>query len=57
MGLSRRFHQVRASIDTGARDAPIFVHPPARHVARKVTAFRDFLVEHFASYPLLGRSA
>lgn len=33
-----------------------FVHPPARHVARKVTAFRDFLVEHFASYPLVGRA-
>jgi DNA-binding transcriptional LysR family regulator len=32
------------------------VHPPARHVARKVTAFRDYLVEHFASYPLVGRA-
>jgi DNA-binding transcriptional LysR family regulator len=32
------------------------VHPPARHVARKVTALRDYLVEHFTSYPLAGRA-
>jgi DNA-binding transcriptional LysR family regulator len=32
------------------------VHPPAQHVPRKVTALRDYLVEHFAAHPLVGRS-
>lgn len=34
-----------------------FVHAPARHVPRKVGAFRDYVVEHFASHPLGGRPA
>ncbi len=29
-----------------------FVHPPAKHLPRKVTAFRDFLLQHFAAHPL-----
>ena len=36
--------------------AVFFVHPPAQRVARKVAAFRDYLVEHFASHPLTGRA-
>ena len=36
--------------------AVFFVHPPAQHVARKVAAFRDYLVEHFAAHPLIGRA-
>lgn len=28
------------------------VHPPAQHVPRKVTAFRDFVVQHLAQHPL-----
>jgi len=28
------------------------LHPPARHVPRKVTAFRDFLVQHLQQHPL-----
>jgi DNA-binding transcriptional LysR family regulator len=31
-----------------------FVHPPARHVARKVTAFRDYLVEYLRAHPIAG---
>jgi DNA-binding transcriptional LysR family regulator len=33
-----------------------FVHPPARHPPRKVTAFRDYLIEHLAVHPLFSRS-
>ncbi|HEY2511640.1 MAG TPA: LysR family transcriptional regulator [Polyangiaceae bacterium] len=33
------------------------VYPPTRHLPRKVSALRDFLVEHFASYPLTSASA
>jgi DNA-binding transcriptional LysR family regulator len=34
-----------------------FIYPPARHVPRKVNALRDFLVEHFAHYPLTSAAA
>ena len=44
----------RSSMRAGA---VFFVHPPAQHVARKVAAFRDYLVEHFAAHPLIGRAA
>lgn len=43
----------RLSLRSGAL---YLVHPPAQHVPRKVTAFRDYLVEHFAAHPLAGRS-
>jgi DNA-binding transcriptional LysR family regulator len=33
------------------------VHPPARHVPRKVSSLRDFLVEHFARHPLTTATA
>jgi DNA-binding transcriptional LysR family regulator len=31
------------------------VHPPAQHVPRKISAFRDYLVEHFAAHPLRAK--
>ncbi len=31
-----------------------FVHPPSQHIPRKVTAFRDFLVDHLAKNPFTG---
>jgi len=31
------------------------LHPRARHIPRKVTAFRDFLIEYFAGHPLFRR--
>jgi DNA-binding transcriptional LysR family regulator len=34
-----------------------FVYPRARHVPRKVTAFRDLLIETLASRPLAPRTA
>lgn len=39
----------RVSVSAGAL---YFVYPPTRHVPRKVSALRDFLVEHFAAHPL-----
>jgi DNA-binding transcriptional LysR family regulator len=30
-----------------------FVHPPARHVAPKIVALRDWLVDHFTAQPLV----
>lgn len=42
----------RNSIGSGAL---YLVHPPAQRVPRKVTVFRDYLVEHFAAHPLVGR--
>jgi DNA-binding transcriptional LysR family regulator len=39
----------RIAIPAGALS---FVYPPTRHLPRKVSALRDFLVAHFASYPL-----
>ncbi len=41
----------RFSLRSGAL---YLVHPPAQHVPRKVTAFRDYLVAHFAAHPLVG---
>jgi DNA-binding transcriptional LysR family regulator len=32
------------------------VHPPAQHIPRKVSAFSDFVTEHFAAHPLGSRS-
>jgi DNA-binding transcriptional LysR family regulator len=32
-----------------------FVHPATQHVPRKVTAFRDHLIEHLAAHPLGAR--
>ena len=43
----------RVSISAGTL---YFAYPPTRHVPRKVAALRDFLVEHFASYPLTTAS-
>ncbi len=40
----------KVSVPTGAL---YFVHAPAKHLPRKLTAFRDALVEHFAAHPLL----
>lgn len=34
-----------------------FVHPPARHVAPKIVALRDWLVDHFTAHPLVYRDA
>lgn len=42
----------RLSITTGAL---YLLHPPARHLPRKVTAFRDHLIEHLAAHPLVAR--
>ena len=33
------------------------VHPPSKHLPRKVTAFRDYLIEQFAMHPMFGRAA
>lgn len=33
------------------------VHPPAKHVPRKVVALRDYLLEQLALHPMLGRAA
>ncbi len=35
--------------------ALFLVHPPAQHVPRKVTAFRDYVVQHLAQHPLAPR--
>ncbi|MFO0668157.1 MAG: LysR family transcriptional regulator [Polyangiaceae bacterium] len=43
----------RVSVMAGAL---YLVYPPTRHVPRKVSAFRDFLVEHFAAHPLTTAS-
>jgi DNA-binding transcriptional LysR family regulator len=43
----------RMSIRAGAL---YFMHPPARHLPLKVTAFRDYLLEHLAVNPLFSRS-
>lgn len=39
----------RVSVSAGGL---YLVHPPARHVPRKVSTLRDFLVDHFARHPL-----
>jgi DNA-binding transcriptional LysR family regulator len=39
-----------------AAEALHFVYAPTRHVPRKVSALRDFLVEHFAARPLTTTS-
>ena len=39
----------RVSVSAGGL---YLVHPPTRHLLRKVSTFRDFLVEHFTRYPL-----
>lgn len=31
------------------------VHPPARHVPHKVTAFRDYVVEYLKAHPITGQ--
>ncbi|EYF05506.1 LysR family transcriptional regulator [Chondromyces apiculatus] len=41
----------RVSVPSGAL---YVVHPPAQHVPRKVTVFREYLVEHFATLLLAG---
>lgn len=41
----------RASLTAGSI---YLVHPPARHVPRKVIALRDYLLEHLARHPLSG---
>ena len=33
-----------------------FVHPPTPHVPRKVTAFRDYVLQHLAQHPLDPRA-
>jgi DNA-binding transcriptional LysR family regulator len=33
------------------------VHPPARHVPRKVTAFRDYLVEYLKAHPIASQAS
>jgi DNA-binding transcriptional LysR family regulator len=43
----------RVSVSAGAL---YLVYPPTRHLPRKVSALRDFLVEHFAVYPLTTAS-
>jgi DNA-binding transcriptional LysR family regulator len=43
----------RVSVSAGAL---YLVYPPTRHVTRKVSALRDFLVDHFARYPLTTAS-
>jgi DNA-binding transcriptional LysR family regulator len=43
----------RVSVSAGAL---FLVYPPTRHVPRKVAALRDFLVDHFARYPLTTAS-
>ena len=43
----------RVSVSAGAL---YLAYPPTRHVPRKVSALRDFLVEHFAAYPLTTAS-
>jgi len=49
---------VRVLPRVSARSGTIWlVHPPTKHVPRKVTAFRDYLHEQFAVHPLLGRGA
>lgn len=42
----------RLSLDMGS---VYFVHPAAQHVPRKITAFRDYLVEYLALHPLSSR--
>lgn len=32
------------------------VHPPAQHVPRKISAFRDYVAAHFAAHPLVVRA-
>jgi len=43
----------RISVSAGAL---YLVHPPTRHLPRKVSTFRDFLVEYFARNPLTTSS-
>lgn len=31
------------------------VHPPSQHVPRKISAFRDYLVDYFAAHPLRAK--
>ena len=35
--------------------ALFLVHPPAQHVPRKVTAFRDYVIAYLAQHPLAPR--
>lgn len=42
---------------TVAAGALYLAYPPTKHVPRKVSALRDFLVEHFARHPLTASSA
>ena len=42
----------RMSIQAGAL---YFVHPPARHLPLKVSAFRDYLIEYLTVNPLFSR--
>jgi hypothetical protein len=37
--------------------AVYLVYPPSKHVPRKITAFRDYLIERLAMHPLLRRAA
>lgn len=43
----------RLSLRSGA---VYLVHPPSKHVPRKVLAFRDYLVDRLATHPLLRRA-
>ena len=43
----------RVSVSAGAL---YLVYPPTRHAPRKLSALRDFLVEHFAAHPLTAAS-
>ena len=44
----------RLSLASGAL---YLVHPPSQHVPRKVTAFRDHLLQYFVAHPLVGVGA
>lgn len=44
----------RVSVRSGAI---YLVHPPSKHVPRKITAFRDYLIERLAMHPLLRRAS
>jgi DNA-binding transcriptional LysR family regulator len=46
-----RLVRILPRLSAGA-GALYLVHPPSRHVPRKVIALRDFLVAHFARHPL-----
>lgn len=41
----------RSTVRTGAL---YLVHPPAQHLPRKVSAFRDYLIEYLGAHPLVA---